>query len=219
MNNAPLLPLHTELENATTQMEQMLTPEMVTMFDQSILQLRVSGIATALKVGTKAPDFSLKDQNGKTVTLYDYTAQGPVILLFYRGVWCPFCNITLRAYQQASELFEASGARILAISPQSPDYSTTMQTNNSITFPVLSDIGNKVASQYNILFELSESIRNVYRSIGISLDDYNGDSSWKLPVPTTYVIDRANIIRLTYAEADYKQRLEPSQVLDMLASL
>lgn len=219
MKNSPLSPLHFDLENATIQMEKMLTPETVTMFEQSIIQLRASGLATGPKVGTKAPDFSLKDQNGTNVTLYDYTAHGPVILLFYRGVWCPFCNITLRAYQQASELFEASGARILAISPQSPDYSTTMQTNNSITFPVLSDTGNEVASRYNIVFELSESIRNVYQSLGISLDDYNGDSSWTLPLPTTFVIDRSNIIRLAYIEADYKRRLEPSQILDVLASL
>lgn len=219
MKNASLSSLQLELDNATTQMGQMLPPETITMFEQSILQLKASGLATGLKVGTQAPDFSLKDQNGTNVTLFENTAQGPVILLFYRGVWCPFCNITLRAYQQASGLVEAIGARILAISPQSLAYSTTMQTNNSITFPVLSDTGNEVASRYNIEFELSESIRSVYQSIGISLDDYNGDSSWKLPLPATYVIDRSNIIRLAYVEADYKRRLEPSQVLDMLASL
>ncbi|KZE47125.1 alkyl hydroperoxide reductase [Brevibacillus parabrevis] len=218
MENRPLASLQTELDRANAQMEQNLPAEMVKMFEQSIQQVKASARAAGLEAGAQAPDFSLTDQNGASMTLSELTANGPVVLLFYRGVWCPFCNIALRAYQQASRLFAEAGAQLVAISPQTPTYSASMKANNELGFPLLSDPRNEVAARYHLVFELPEALQGSYQSLGISLDEYHGDSSWKLPVPATYVIDRENIIRLAHVEADYKQRLEPSHVLDLLTS-
>ncbi|MGG1617940.1 peroxiredoxin-like family protein [Paenibacillus sp. NRS-1782] len=172
-----------------------------------------------LSIGTKAPEFSLPDLTGQTITLSEATTKGPVVLIFYRGGWCPFCNLELQAYQRIIDGITSAHAQLIAISPQTPKYSTIVQQKNELSFPVLSDLHNQIAEKYNLKFKLPEYAHGIYRTLDIPLDSFNGDNVWELPVPATYVIDKEGIIRAGYADADYKKRMEPSEVLHVLHSL
>ncbi len=148
-----------------------------------------SGVAArSLRTGERAPDFTLPDVTGRTVRLMTVLEHGPVVVTFYRGEWCPYCNLTLRAYQAALPTITALGATLVAISPQTPDNSLTSAEKKGLTFPVLSDVGNRVARSYGLVFALSEAARPIYTAIGSDLPAYNGDASWELPMPGTFVI-------------------------------
>ena len=173
----------------------------------------------ALGVGDRAPDFALPDATGETVRLSDLLLDGPVVVTFYRGAWCPYCNTQLRDYQQALDSFEATGARLVAISPQVPDSSMSMAERNALAYSVLSDTGGQVSQQYGLVFRVDAETRARYEAVGIDLARYNGgdtDAAWALPVPATYVIDPSGIIRAAFVEADYTQRASPRQVLEAL---
>lgn len=182
--------------------------------------LLASGItATALKAGDKAPDFALTDVHGQTETLAALLRQGPVVVSFYRGGWCPYCNLELRALQQILPEMQTLDASLVAISPEKPDESLSTAEKNELAFPVLSDLGSKVAAQFGIAFDLAEALRPIYTQLGHGLPDRNGDDSWQLPIPATYVIGRDGIIRFAFVDTDYRSRLEPAAILDALASL
>ncbi len=175
----------------------------------------------ALGVGDRAPDFALPDAMGQTVRLETLLVDGPVVLTFYRGAWCPYCNTQLRDYQEALAQFEAAGARLVAVSPQSPDSSVSMAERNDLAYSVLSDAGGRVSSAYGLLFRVDDQTRARYQAVGVDLERYHGaapgtDAAWALPVPATYVIDRSGTIRAAFVEADYTQRASPRQVLDAL---
>lgn len=178
-----------------------------------------AAVGSALGVGAEAPDFALPTADGGTLRLGEALAEGPVVLTFYRGAWCPYCNQSLRQFQEALPLIEAAGARLVAVSPQTPDGSTEMEQAQSLTFPVLSDVGNEVSRDYGLVFEVSEEVRERYRASGIDLPAINGADSWELPVPATYVIDRDGTVRYAFIEADYTQRASPRAVVEALRSL
>ncbi|HEY2492952.1 MAG TPA: peroxiredoxin-like family protein [Paenibacillus sp.] len=211
--------LQMDLDLATIQMEKMLPKEAVDAFDRSIQDQRASDFGKGLRVGTKAPDFTLADPTGKKITLSEETAKGPVVLIFYRGIWCPFCNLELLAYQRIMDDIKEIGAQLIAVSPQTPDHSAFIQEKNELSFHVLSDLGNQIAEKYNLKFRVPEYVHEIYRSLDISLDTFNGDNSWEIPVPATYVIDKEGIICSANADADYKKRMEPTEVLHILHSL
>lgn len=170
----------------------------------------------ALGVGAVAPDFLLPDASGSMVQLSTLLAEGPVVLAFYRGAWCPYCNLQLRAYQRALPQIQARHATLVAISPQLPDGSLTTTEQNDLAFPVLSDVGNKVAQQYGLVFQLDDDVRERYLAMKIDLEQSNGDTSWQLPMPGTFVIGRDGIIHLAFVHPDYTQRLEPAAILAAL---
>lgn len=174
---------------------------------------------TALRVGDRAPDFVLPDAMGETVRLSDRLGEGPVVLTFYRGAWCPYCNTQLRDYQEALDRIRAAGATLIAVSPQTPDGSMTMQQKNDLRFAVLSDIGNEVSRDYGLVFQVDRQTRERYQAVGVELDSINGTSAWELPVPATYVIRPDGTIAYAFVEADYTQRASARQVLDALAEL
>jgi len=179
-----------------------------------------SGIAAhALTVGAHAPDFALPDATGHTVRLSDLLERGPVVLTFYRGEWCPYCNLTLRAYQAALPAITELGATLVAVSPQTPDNSLTTVEKKELTFPVLSDTGNTVARQYGLVYSLSEGVRPVYTAIGSDLPTYNGDQSWELPMPGTFIIAPDGTARVAFVDADHTHRLEPVEILAALRDL
>ena len=175
--------------------------------------------AQALKEGEPAPDFALPDPTGGTVRLAGLLRRGPVVVTFYRGAWCPYCNLALRAYQAALPEIKALGATLVAISPQTPDNSLTTAEKAGLTFPVLSDVGNRVARRYGLVFALSEAARPIYTAIGSDLSVYNGDASWELPVPGTFVIAPDGTVRLAFVDPDYSHRLEPAAILAALRDL
>jgi peroxiredoxin len=180
-------------------------------------KLAESGIAkNALQVGAKAPDFRLPEARGGIQSLSSLLSEGPVIVTFYRGGWCPFCNLQLRAYQSVLPEIRRLGGQLVAISPQTPDNSLSDVEKKELTFPVLSDLHNIVARQYGLVFELSDVLKELQKGWGNPLPKYNGDDSWELPVPGTFVLDRNGVVRLAHVDPDYMRRLEPSIMLDAL---
>lgn len=173
-----------------------------------------------LTVGRIAPDFTLPDAHGKPVRLNDLLARGPVVLSFYRGAWCPFCNMELRALQQALPELQAAGATLVAVSPELPDYSLPLIEREGLAFPVLSDLGNTVAKQFGIVFPLEGEIRRISLEVfQVDLPKFNGDSSWDLPVPATFVIAPDQTIRMAFFDPEFRHRVEPQQVLQALDGL
>ena len=174
----------------------------------------------ALKVGDQAPDFMLPDAPGLPVRLLSLLQNGPVVIVFYRGGWCPYCNIHLRGFQRQLPQFRALEAQIIAISPQLPDNSLSTQEKNELAFPVLSDVGNKVARQFGIVFKLGDKLVELYRQSGHALEDANGSNGKReLPIPATFLVDRHGFIRLAHVDVDYTRRLDPNDVIEALKKL
>jgi peroxiredoxin len=185
-------------------------------------RVRAEGtVDNALKVGQSAPVFTLPDALGDQVSLQALLAKGPVVVSFYRGEWCPFCNIELRALEEALPKMRALGATLIAISPEKPDHGIVATEKNKLTFPVLSDFGNKVARQFGIVFQVGQNLnefsKNAFKN-DIALR--NGEDSYALPVPATYVIDTAGVIRFAHVDVDYMLgRAEPEAVVAALETI
>ncbi|MEU0969524.1 peroxiredoxin-like family protein [Streptomyces sp. NPDC005917] len=173
----------------------------------------------ALAVGAQAPRFSLRSATGQAVALDDLLADGPVVLTFYRGAWCPYCNIALRALQQHHDAVTTRGARLVAVSPQIPDESLTLAEKHALTFDVLSDIGSDTAKQYGLTFDLPDDLAAVYDKLGVDLQRVNDGHPRTLPLPATYVIDREGVIRWAFIDTDYTTRAEPADILAALDAL
>jgi peroxiredoxin len=190
------------------------------LYEAKIEELRADfALERAVNVDEIAPDFALPDAVGKSIVLKDLLRSGPVVVTFYRGGWCPYCNIQLRAYQSVLPQISALGARLVAISPQLPDKSLDTVHKNALTFDVLSDVGNEVARSYGLVYSLPEEIRAALRSNNKALPSINGNESWELPVPATYVVACDRLVALAYVEVDYRKRLEPEALLTCLKSL
>jgi peroxiredoxin len=179
-----------------------------------------SGITDrALAVGAHAPEFTLPAATGDPVTLSKLLVDGPVVLTFYRGGWCPYCNLALRALQQQHAEIAARGARLVAVSPQVPDESLSLSEKHELAFDVLSDVGSEVATAYGIAFDLSEELSAAYERLGIDLQRVNGGHARTLPLPATFVIDPGGIVRWRFVETDYTERAEPAAILAALDDL
>jgi peroxiredoxin len=210
-------PVRKELEEVRAKSSRTAPPERLRAYEQGIEDVRRSGVAEkALKVGDRAPDFELPNATGKKVKLSQLTAQGPVVVTWYRGGWCPYCNIALRGFQKRLPEIRAEGATMVAISPETPDNSLTTAEKGHLEFEVLSDRGNKVAQAYGVAYKVPPVIAEQSKA---RLAKYNGDNSATLPLGVTYVIDRAGIIRYAFIESDYRKRAEPSDVLAALRGL
>ena len=195
-------------------------PEPAAAFDADTQDMAHRGIgAGAPKVGGSAADFELPDQLGRSVRSADLRAKGPLVISFYRGNWCPYCNLELHALKQYQPQMSEFGATLVMISPQLPDESLSAAEKYELTSPVLSDVGNVVARQYGLVFELSEHLRPMYAQFGIDLPKYNGTNTFELPVPGTFVLDRAGVVRAAHANPDYKKRMEPGEIIETLAAL
>ncbi len=193
------------------------TPERVATMEAATTQLRTSGIErTALQVGQHVPELSLPNAKGETVNLAQLWQQGPLIVVFYRGGWCPYCNLELRAWQQLLPQIKAQGAQLIAISPQTPDNSLSTQEKNALAFEVLSDSSLQAADGFGIAFDMPKELVDLYVSVGHDLPKTNGNGRWALPVPATYVIDRSGIIQYANIDADYRNRAEPADVLALI---
>ena len=170
----------------------------------------------ALQVGQKVTNFSLANHCGDTVELTDLLAKGPVIISFYRGGWCPYCNLELKALNDYLPKFKAHNAQLVAVSPQLPDETLSTAQKNELKFDVLSDVSNTVANQFGLLFTLDERIQSLYTGFGIDFENYYGDKSFKLPLPATYVIKQDGTITYAFISEDYTLRAEPEAVLNAL---
>ena len=170
----------------------------------------------AIHTGQKAPDFVLPDANGRSTRLSDLLRKGPVILTFYRGGWCPYCNLQLASYQSHLAEIRARGAELVAVSPQVPEYTLSTVEKDALTFPVLSDAGGGVARAYGLLFQVPDDVVAVYRTFGIDLEKHNGNTRHELPIPGTYLIGRDGTVLLSHVDADYKKRMPIEALLAAL---
>ncbi len=195
-------------------------PRKRAIMDKAASDLAIAMPEPGLKVGSHAPDFSLPDAFGATIHLADLLARGPVILTFYRGAWCPFCNLQLHALKESLPLFQRHGAQLVAITPQTPDRSRGQIEKDNYPFHILSDLDNRVMQAYNLYFEVSEELRAMYiQDFKLDIADYNGTGRYGLPVPGTFIIDRQGIVRAAFADTDYKKRMEPSAIIEALTNL
>jgi peroxiredoxin len=195
-------------------------PEQLAIIERATRDLVARGIAErALKEGDVAPEFALPDSVGRIVSLREKLARGPVVLSFYRGGWCPYCNLELRAYQRLLPEIAGLGASLMAVSPQTPDRSLSTAEKNALAFKVLSDVGLHAAGRFGIVFALPPDLQTLYADFGNIPPVVNGDGTWRLPVPATYVIAADRRIVLAGVDPDYRHRLDPAEVLHALRSL
>ncbi len=189
-------------------------------FKTAIDELKATGIeASALGEGAQAVDFSLPNATGNEIQLSDLYAKGPVVLTWYRGGWCPYCNLSLQAMQQALPAIQSAGGTLVAVTPETPDNTLTTAEKNELEFIVLSDAGNQVASEYGLVFKLADAVSPLYKKFGIDLEATNGTDSDELPLAATYVIDSTGKIRWAFLDADYTKRAEPADVVEALQAL
>ena len=166
--------------------------------------------------GDVAPDFALPNQHGRIVRLADRLTLGPVVLLFARGGWCPFCTLTLRAYQAALPDIHAAGGDLIAITPQPAESCSAMAERDLLAFPVLSDAGNAVADAYGVAYELAPSLQKVYRRLGHDLPRLNKTGDWRVPLPATFIIGTDGRVLGAHVEPVAHRRLEPGAALRTL---
>jgi peroxiredoxin len=185
-------------------------------YKEGIESVEKSGIVnTAKQVGDEAPNFTLNNALGKPVSLSEYLKKGKVVLTWYRGGWCPYCNLTLHALQEELSNFKAHEANLIALTPELPDESISTSEKNDLQFEVLSDVGNKVAKEYGIVFQLTDEVADMYNQ-SFELNKHNGDESNELPLASTYIINQKGEIVYAFLDADYRNRAEPSEITDFL---
>jgi peroxiredoxin len=180
-------------------------------------ELKASGLSVrALQAGARAPSFVLPDGDGHLWRSQDMLRHGPLVTIFYRGRWCAYCNAQLVALQQIHQQIAFAGGSLVAISPQTQKHSYMTRDMHHLRFPVLSDAGNQVARHFGLVYRLSHDLQTMYESIMTRLPGYNGDSSWELPLPATYIIQPNGLISYARVEDDWRGRAEPREILESL---
>ena len=172
--------------------------------------------ANAVKTGDTFPDFTLKNQYGESRRFYDYLASGPVILNIYRGGWCPYCNLEMKAFHDILPEIKQRGAQLVGMSPESSDKAKDTAAKADIKIDILSDTGNAISKQLGIVFTLPDSLKSIYQQFGIDLPGFNGDDSFTLPLPATYLIDTKGKVLYHFLDEDYTVRQEPKDLLPLI---
>ncbi|MGE0702133.1 MAG: peroxiredoxin-like family protein [Hyphomicrobiaceae bacterium] len=175
--------------------------------------------AKALKVGDRFPGLTLADQLGRPTDIAQLLSDGPIVVTFYRGGWCPYCNLELRAYQKMLPEIQALGARLVAVTPETPDNALSTAEKNDLAFAVLSDDAGRLADALGIRFELSDAVKAYFVKAGHDLPARNGNDRWSLPMPATYVVGTGGLIALAFVDPDYRRRLEPAAAIAALRKL
>ncbi|TAE66707.1 MAG: AhpC/TSA family protein [Bacteroidetes bacterium] len=171
----------------------------------------------ALNIGDKMPDFILKNAVGNPINSEDLLDKKWLVLSFYRGQWCPFCQFELQNLQKNLSSIENCPARLVAISPQTPDNSLTTKQKNDLTFDVLSDEGSLVGKKFNIVYTVPNYLEAVFKKIGVDVQYMNGAGNMQLPIPATYVIDNQGIIRMRFLEVSFLKRLDPQELVEFMS--
>jgi len=212
--------LQDTLDTLRTDFEAKAPPQAVAIIHRATADLAASGqAARALKAGDVAPAFDLPDAEGRLVRSADLLANGPLVVTFYRGIWCPYCNLDLKALEARAHDIRANGASLIAISPQTQANGRKTQTDLKLSFPVLSDQGGAVAKVFGLRFRLPDDLLAIYKGFGIDLAAANGEPSGTLPMPARYVIDRGGVIAYGEVSHDYTRRPDPDIVLPVLERL
>jgi len=206
--------LQDQLDEITANTRNLVQPERMALSERAVAELFGSGIEKKiLPVGATAPEFTLPDASGRPVSLADLLAFGPLVIDFFRGRWCPYCVTELEAWRDLHPRLREAGALLVAISPQTVRQSDFMVGQHSLPFPVLSDAGCALATQFGLAYTVPEYHRAYYRSILVNIPFLNGDNSWRLILPATYVLGRDRRVLYAEAHADFRVRPEPEEVL------
>jgi len=209
--------LQDQLDEITANTRHLVQPERLAIGERAIAELFATHIEERiLPVGSSAPEFALKDSNGKLVRSADLLATGPLVIKFFRGRWCPYCMTELETWRDLYGSLRERGAVMVAIGPQIERQSDFMARQHGLPFPVLSDPGNQVATQFGIVWTVPDYLRDYYRSILVNIPFVNGDQSWTLPLPASYVISREGRIVFAEAHADFRVRPEPAEAMGVL---
>jgi len=192
----------------------------MTMMQEATAELASSGLPEqALKIGDTMPDFELPELDGGQVHLADLLQKTPVVISFYRGGWCPYCNLEMQALQRTLPDIGRAGATLLAIAPELPEQAGQTRDKGNLTFPLLHDRDNTLARQCGLVFTLPDMLRPVYEGFGIDLQESQGNDSFELPVPATYIVRPDGVIAFAFVEVDYTRRLEPDRIVEILKTL
>ncbi len=193
------------------------SPEQKKVMEEAAEKLRKSHLAEkALKVGNTMPDFSLPNASGKKIQLSSLLKKGPVVIAFYRGSWCPYCNVQLNSYQQILPEFKKRGATLVAITPEKRDLSVETTKDKQLEFDILTDKDNQLARKLGLVFGVPAELKALYQQFGIDLAKSQGNPDWKLPVPATYIVQNDRKITYAFVDTDYTQRAEPADLLKSL---
>jgi peroxiredoxin len=212
--------LKEELDARRAQFMATAPPDRIAAYQRGVDALAASDLAAgAVKVDEVAPDFTLPNAHGERVTLSRLLYSGPVVLVFYRGGWCPYCNLQLRAYQRVLPEIRALGASLVAVSPETPDDSLSTVEKNELGFEVLSDAQGEAGRAYRLMFDFSQDLKQAYLAAGNDLSKRNADGQWHLPIPATYVIGQDGRVKLAFVDPEYRNRLEPEEVTAALRKL
>jgi peroxiredoxin len=209
--------LQDQLDEITANTRTLVQPERLATGDRAVEELLLSGVESkVLPVGAKAPSFELLDFTGKPVRSADLLSLGPLILSFFRGRWCPYCATELEAWRDLLGEVRDQGALLVAISPQTMRHNDFTADRHSLTFPLLSDPGCGVATSFGLTYAVPAYMQKYYRGILVNIPFVNGDETWRLPLPGTFVVGQDGIILYAEAHADFRVRPEPRSVLDAL---
>lgn len=208
------------LKGLRDQLKEMMPAEVLSTFDNDADALQNTHKSILkLQKGDVAPDFTLSNAYGQTVSLSSLLNDGKVVLTFYRGTWCPYCNLQLSQYQQVLTDINKLGANLVAISPQTPDESLSIKEKNELAFEVLSDNGNTIARQFTTVFKNGDIPVNTMKDLGINFDTFYSDDSREIPVPAVFVIDTNHTILFAKAEGgDYRNRVEAAEIIEVLSN-
>jgi peroxiredoxin len=191
-------------------------PERQAIMERHIAELQNTFAKTALKAGDRAPEIVLGNASGKTVDVGALLKRSPVVVTFYRGGWCPYCNLELKAFERVLPEIKAAGASLVAISPEKPDDTLTTAEKNALTFEVLSDVGQKVGRAFGLVYVFTEELKRAYEGFGLDIPAKNGADEWALPIAATYLIGQDGKILYACTNADYRDRADPQDVLRLL---
>ena len=217
--NTDVRSLHEILAERKELIAKYVPPETQAIHSRVVAELKEGGISNrVLSVGAKAPAFELKDHNGKPVSSAELLAKGRLVICFFRGRWCPFCVGQLEAMNLIVPQIEQAGASLVAISPQTVQQSFFMHDQHKLRCPLLSDAGNQVARQFGLVYRAPDYQQAVYCRAFVNLPFANGDESWELPIPATFILDRDGTVLYASADEDYTQRPEPSDILQRLSA-
>jgi len=211
-----MTPLQDQLDEITARTRDLVHADRLAVGERAVEELFATGIEDhILPVGATAPEFALKDSSGQLVRSADLLALGPLVVKFFRGRWCPYCMTELEAWRDLYGQLRERDALMVAVGPQLARQSDFMAAQHGLPFPVLTDTNNTVAEQFGLVYTVPESMREYYLSILVNIPFVNGETSWRLPLPATYVISTAGRVVLAEAHADFRVRPEPKEALAM----
>lgn len=223
--------LNQKIRKTIQEFREGLPPELSALIEQGAGEISALDIVErALRPGDKIPDLALKNQNGEERRLSGYLADGPLVLTFYRGVWCPYCNLQLKEYNDRLNDIKAAGATLVAVTPEKPDAFDILAKSGapqdvvdmavkSVEFDILHDAGNSVAEAFGLVFELPESHRSLLASLQVDIEALNGDSSFTFPDPATYVFDKSGKITWAFVPNNYRKRAEVEDILRAIRTI